>query len=276
MQISLSHEMLAVTIQEDSKTFYYLQNLVEKNFQKKIGRKNKTIVFKQNSEIVQRRYFLKLLSKIYFRKTQDTTNAHIIENAIDKSIKISLIKPNQLLQYVTINMEIEDNYAVVFSIGAHNTLLVSYLKNYFKDHLIRFRPKNNTITLYPNSELTVSLIEKLIEQKELLGCFVNFQYDLEKFSTYKKSLIGKKVKRNHHYALFSLLEEYFCILGCKVEDSFETIRSKYLKLVKKYHPDSYTLSNSDLHVNYVQKFQDIQYAYEMIKIHFKNEQIKIA
>lgn len=268
--------MLAVTIQEDSKTFYYLQNLADKNFQKKIGRKNKTIIFKQNSELVQRRYFLKLLSKIYFRKTQDITNANIIESAIDKSIKISLIKPNQLLQQVSINMIIEDNYAVVFSMGVHNTLLVSYLKNYFKDHLVRFRPKNNTITLYPNSAQTVKLIEKLILQKELLGCFVDFKYNFEEFLTYKKSLMGKNIRRSHHNALFSLLEEYFSVLGCKIEDSFETIRSNYLKLVKTYHPDSCVLSSNDLHVNYVKKFQDIQYAYEMIKIHYKNGQMKIA
>ena len=44
MQISVSNEMLAVTIQEDTNTFYFLQNLAEKNFQKKIGRKNKTII----------------------------------------------------------------------------------------------------------------------------------------------------------------------------------------------------------------------------------------
>ncbi|MBP6498127.1 MAG: J domain-containing protein, partial [Campylobacteraceae bacterium] len=79
-----------------------------------------------------------------------------------------------------------------------------------------------------------------------------------------------------HNALFSLLEEYFCILGCKMEDSFETIRSNYLKLVKKYHPDSYALNTHALHVNYVKKFQEIQYAYEMIKMHYKNEQVKIA
>ena len=64
MHLSLSHDMLAITIQEDSKTFYYLQNIADKNFQKKIGRKEKMIIFKEQDEVVQRRYFLKLISKI--------------------------------------------------------------------------------------------------------------------------------------------------------------------------------------------------------------------
>lgn len=273
MHITLSHEMLAITLQEDAKTFYFLQNLAEKNFQKKIGRKTKTIIFKEESELVQRRYFLKLVSKIYQKKTSDIAACDAIENALDKIIKISLLKSNQLLQHIDISMSIEDNYAVVFSMGTHHTLLASYLKNYFKDHLVRFRAKNHTITLYPNSVQTALLIEKLLLQKELLGCFVHFDYNEQDFLNYKLSLKGRKIKRNHHNALFSLLEDYFRILECKMEDSFETVRGNYLKLVKKYHPDNCGLQQADLHVRYLKKFQEIQYAYEIIKMHYKNEAV---
>ena len=46
MQISVSNEMLAVTIQEDTNTFYFLQNLAEKNFQKKLVEKIKPLFLK--------------------------------------------------------------------------------------------------------------------------------------------------------------------------------------------------------------------------------------
>ena len=276
MHLSLSHDMLAITIQEDSKTFYYLQNIADKNFQKKIGRKEKMIIFKEQDEVVQRRYFLKLISKIYLRKTGNTEQAHIIENAIDKSIKISLLKSNQVLQKMNINLSIEDNYAVIFNMGSHNTLFASYLKSYFKDHLVRILPKNGTITLYPNSDITVRLLEKLLDQKELFGCFVEFSYIQEDLLAYKKSFVAKRAKRSRHNALFSLLEEYFGILGCKVEDSFEIIRRNYLSLVKKYHPDSCGLYDGDLHVKYVAKFQEVQNAYEMLKMHFKHADVQIA
>lgn len=268
--------MLALTIQEDSKTFYYLQNLADKNFQKKIGRKDKMIIFKEHDELVQRRYFLKLISKIYLRKTGNVDQAQMIENTLDKSIKISLLKSNQLLQKMSIHLSIEDNYAVVFNLGSHNTLFASYLKSYFKDHLVRIRPKNGTITLYPNSDVTVRLLEKLLAQKELFGCFVEFTYCEDAFYAYRKSFVAKRAKRSRHHALFSLLEEYFGILGCRVEDSFEIIRRNYLALVKKYHPDSCGLYDGDLHVKYVTKFQEVQNAYEMLKMHFKHVDAKIA
>ena len=276
MHLSLSHDMLALTIQEDSKTFYFLQNIADKNFQKKIGRKDKMIIFKEQDELVQRRYFLKLISKIYLRKTGNVEQARIIENTIDKSIKISLLKSNQVLQKMSINLSIEDNYAVVFYMGSHNTLFASYLKSYFKDHLVRIRPKNGTITLYPNSDMTVRLLEKLLAQKELFGCFVEFSYSMDDFLAYKKSFISKRAKRSRHNALFSLLEEYFGVLGCKMEDSFDMIRSYYLTLVKKYHPDSCGLYDGDLHVKYVAKFQEVQNAYEMLKMHFRHADAKSA
>ncbi len=276
MHLSMTHDMLAITIQEDAKTFYYLQNIADKNFRKKIGRKEKMIIFKDADELVQRRYFLKLVSKIYLRKTGNDEQAKLIETSFDKSIKISLLKPNQLLQKMHINVSIEDNYVVVFNLGSHNSLFASYLKSYFKDHLVRIRPKNGTITLYPNSEQTIMLLDKLFAQKELFGCFVEFNYALESYQIYKRALMARKARRNRHNALFSLLEEYFGVLGCKIEDSFETIRRNYLSLVKKYHPDSCGLYDGDLHVKYVAKFQEVQNAYEMLRMHFKNVDVKIA
>jgi len=276
MHLSMTHDMLAITIQEDAKTFYYLQNIANKNFRKKIGRKEKMIIFEDADELVQRRYFLKLISKIYFRKTGNEMQAKRIEEALHKNIKISLLKSNQLLQKMHINICIEDNYAVIFNLGSHNTLFASYLKSYFKDHLVRIRPKNGTITLYPNSDQTIVLLDKLLAQKELFGCFVEFSYNIESYVTYKHALMAKKVRRSRYNALFSLLEEYFGVLGCRIEDSFETIRKRYLTLVKKYHPDSCGLSDSALHVKYIAKFQEVQTAYEMLRIHFKHSDIKVA
>jgi len=273
MQISFSSEMLAVTLEDDASTFYHLQNTIEKNFSKRIGRKDKTILFKQEDEEVQRRYFLKLIDKIYRRKNElfcEKTSIDI-KKALDKTIKITHLKSNQLQQQLKITMKIEDNYAVVFDIGSKNSVLVSYLRNYFKNHLIKYRLKNNTVTLYPHSNNTAKLLEKLLNQKELIGCYVDFSYDINDFLVYKKSLTKKMDRRKKFNALFSLLEEFYEVLECKADDSFETIRKNYLTLVKQYHPDTISHTNPSLASHYSDKFQTIQHAYEMIKVHFEHE-----
>jgi len=273
MQISFSHDILAVTLQDDAKTFYHIQNIIEKNFSKKIGRKNKTIVFKQEDENVQRRYFLKLINKIYKRKNEifDENTSAQINSAIDKNIKITHLKSNQLQQQLKINLKIEDNYAVVFNFKEKNSILISYLKNYFKDHLVKYKLRNNSLIVYPHSEVTSILLDKLLNQKEIIGCYVDFSYDINEFLTFKHSLTKKMERKQKFNALFSLLEEFYDVLNCKADDNFETIRKNYLKLVKQYHPDAISHKNPSLASHYSNKFQTIQHAYEMIKVHFEHE-----
>jgi len=273
MQISYSHEMIAITVQEDAKTFYFLQNLTEKNFTKKIGKKDKIIIFKQSDESVQRRYFLKLVSKIYKRKNKNSKKEELekIKNSTNKSIKLTLLKSNQILQNIDINMRIEDNYVAVFKFAINYSILVTYIKIYFKDHLVSYRTKTKTMTIYPNGEKTIFLLDQLLKKKELLGNYITFNYDLGEYSRYKKTLEKKKNIKRRLYALFSLLEEYYSVLGCSANDSFEEVRQKYLKLVKQYHPDRLDLENSSLVAQYTKKFHDIQYAYNIIKSHYSYE-----
>jgi len=273
MQISFSHDMLAVTLEDDAKTFYHIQNIIEKNFSKKIGRKNKTIIFKQENESVQRRYFLKLINKIYKRKNEifDENTAIQINDSIDKTIKITHLKSNQLQQQLKIDVKIEDNYAVIFNFKAKNSILVTYLKNYFKNHLVKYKLRNNTVTIYPHSEITSKLLEKLLNQKEIIGSYVDFSYDINEFLTYKNCLTKKIARKKKFNALFSLLEEFYDVLNCKADDNFETIRKNYLKLVKQYHPDTISHKNPSLTSHYSDKFQTIHHAYEMIKVHFEHE-----
>lgn len=273
MHISFSHDMIAVTIEDDAKTFYHIQNIIEKNFSKKIGRKNKTIVFKQENENVQRRYFLKLISKMYLKANINADGEIVkkIQDSLNKSIKITHLKSNQLQQQIKINIKIEDNYAIVFDLGSKNSILVSYLKNYFKDHLVKYKLRNNTVTVYPHSEITSKLLDKLINQKEIIGCYVDFLYNIDQLISYKNTLMKKLDRKMKFNALFTLLEEYYEVLDCKADDSFKTIRQNYLKLVKQYHPDAVSHKSPTLASHYSDKFQTIQHAYEMIKIHFEHE-----
>ncbi len=273
MQVSYSHDLIAISIQEDAKTFYFLQNLINKNFSKKIGKKAKTIIFKQDNEKVQRRYFLKLISKIYKRKNINVKKAELekIKNSYNKSIKLTLLKTNQILQNIKINMSIDDNYVVLFKFETNNSILITYIKNYFKNHLISYRNRSKIMTIYPNSSKTTELIDNLLVQKELLGSYIEFEYNQHQYEQYKVILNEKRKRKNRYFALFSLLEDYYNVLGCTKNDSFGVIRAKYLELVKQYHPDRLNSSNNYLATRCRKKFHDIQYAYEMIKTHYTYE-----
>ncbi|NOX14892.1 MAG: J domain-containing protein [Epsilonproteobacteria bacterium] len=71
------------------------------------------------------------------------------------------------------------------------------------------------------------------------------------------------------------MEDYYKVLDCSVNDSFEVIRQRYLFLAKQYHPDKLNLQSKSLTTEYSKKFQEIQYAYQMIKSHYLYEKKSI-
>lgn len=66
---------------------------------------------------------------------------------------------------------------------------------------------------------------------------------------------------------FTLREEYYSILECKINDSNEVIKINYRRLVKDYHPD--TIAGKDLPKPFIEfankRFNEIHTAYEYIK-----------
>ena len=72
-----------------------------------------------------------------------------------------------------------------------------------------------------------------------------------------------KVKTRHTEDI----NKYYAVLESSPNDSFETIKSSYRKLVREYHPD--TIASKGLPEEFTkfaeQKFREIQVAYEAIK-----------
>ncbi|MDD3344131.1 MAG: DnaJ domain-containing protein [Sulfurospirillaceae bacterium] len=74
-------------------------------------------------------------------------------------------------------------------------------------------------------------------------------------------LIRKKSKPTASKPLYlSPLAQCYTLLGASLGESLESIRKKYLRLAKQYHPDSHSLCKNIL------MFQKIQEAYETIKL----------
>lgn len=65
----------------------------------------------------------------------------------------------------------------------------------------------------------------------------------------------------------SVSNKYYAVLGCNPDDSDETIKKQYRKLVRDFHPD--TIASKGLPDDFIKfandKFREIQEAYEEIK-----------
>ena len=131
--------------------------------------------------------------------------------------------------------------------------------------------RSASLTLFPNSDLTCHRLDKLFDQREHMAWYVNFIYDVKAYDDFKESLLKRYERKRRFQALSGIMEEYFAALGCTPEDSYTKVRQQYLHLVKMYHPDRHVTSNKAVILQYREKFEKIQSAYEMIKNYFQED-----
>ncbi|NLC28202.1 MAG: DnaJ domain-containing protein [Campylobacteraceae bacterium] len=273
MQLFFTQEMCAISLTDQS-VYYRLQHIIDKHFPHRVGRKDKIIIFPKDEELHQRRYFLKLIAKLYEKSNtkQKPEDLKKLKESHSKILKFSQVQTGALLPHLHIKIRFENAHAIVFQLENNDRLLVSYFKNYFKDHLVQYRMRSHTLTLFPNSDLTCRRLEKLMASQKHMGWYIHFHYDISSFENFKKEFRLRFERKRRFKALHGILEEYFVALGCSAHDSFATVRHHYLELVKKYHPDKLQDKSSDLVVHYRQKFDNIQVAYEMVRTYYQEKE----
>ena len=269
MKIKQDKKSLNVTISNDSQIFYYFQALVDKNFKNKLGKKDKIVIFNDKSEWVQKRYFLKLLSRIYAKKTgKKRKKIWQIERAIDKTIKIRLIKEKQLQKIVHIDIDFDEKKGlVILKMDSKNRVVVRGVKNLFKNYQVFYNPSMESITIGDLDKEFLSIFEDFISIGEIFDNFLRYDYKIGIFFDIDEHIKSKKTKKRK--GLEIIMDEFYKLLNCDLNDPYEKIRKSYLSLAKKYHPDNIDSDNNIILKVYGKKFQKIQKAYETIKEYHK-------
>lgn len=267
--MKIKQGLKSLNIMTDNLQIYYsLQNLIEKNFKKSIGKKNKIIIFADDDELHQRKYLLKFIAKFYEQHNPKAKERFlkIIKNSYEKSLKLTLIKENELI--ANVNIKISFKQDILLKLESSNKLLVSYLLNYFSGTKADYIQAKNHIKITPKDKDFMQKFENLLQKKEHLNWNIEFSYNKIELENYKAAFLSPKKTRQFN-ALENLLEEYFEICGCKKGDSFSMVRQSYLTLAKIYHPDRHQSSSFKMQEYYRQKFEHLKLAYELIKSYFE-------
>ncbi|MGM0509029.1 MAG: J domain-containing protein [Fusobacteriota bacterium] len=80
-----------------------------------------------------------------------------------------------------------------------------------------------------------------------------------------KSDYGYRQQNNSFNNSSTSIDEYYSILGASPSDSMDTIKRKYKKLAKKYHPDLHGTKGQKQQSENEKKFKKINEAYNEIK-----------
>lgn len=271
--MKIKQSIKSLNIMTDNLEIYYsLQNLIEKNFKKSIGKKDKIIIFADDEELHQRKYLLKFIAKFYEKHNPKAKERFlkIIKNSLEKSIKLTLVKENELRHNVNIKISFKKD--IFLELASHNKLLVSYLLNYLSCASTNYIKAKNHIKITPKDINFMQKFENLLQKKEHLNWNIDFAYNKFELENYKAAFLNPKKSRQIN-ALENLLEEYYEVFGCKKGDSFSMIRQSYLTLAKIYHPDRHQSSSYKTQEYYRKKFDHLSLAYELIKSHFEQNSL---
>ncbi|TKX33144.1 adenylosuccinate lyase [Campylobacter aviculae] len=266
MQIVQTLETINVNT-DDISVFQYFKDLITKNFTKVIGRKNKIFSFFEESEIPQRRYFLKVLDQKYRKSTNES-----IENLKDahfKTFRLNFEQSNTLKPMLFIKTEFAANQ-ILLQLSSNEKLFATYAKNYFKDHHIEYDEMTNILMLKYKNESTLELFEAFADESDHLKYCVNFEVNRDEYKNFRQNINHKENSKWKFNALAKLFNNYFTILECTPQNDLSEIRQKYLMLVKLYHPDFYQ-GRSAIEKAYArEQFEKIQIAYDNLKALYKN------
>ncbi len=266
MQVVQTLETININT-DDISIFYYFKNLITKNFSKVIGRKNKIFSFFEESEIPQRKYFLKVLNKKYLKN--DNEGIKNIQDAHFKTIKLNFEQTNTLkpMLFIKVNFTAGN---ILMKFSSHEKIFISYMKNYFKNHKIEYNEENLILILEYKDAITLELFEAFADESEHLKYCVNFDIDKNEYKNFRENLHKKEGMKWKFNALAKLFSNYFNVLECTPQNDLSEIRQKYLIMVKLYHPDFYQ-GKSALEQAYCrEQFEKIQIAYDNLKALYRN------
>lgn len=260
----------SITIQtDDIEIFLELSKRIKKSFVKSIGNKDKIIIFYNENELAQRKYFFKLISNIYSKFSNENIDFLPTEH---KDIKLIYKKDNSLQSVLDIDVKFEQKI-IIFDLKNSDKLFNRYLIKQLDGMAHEFFEYQNIFRVDVESTNHIEILENLFSTKEHLKFIVNFNINKVKYEEFKKrvKILNSKNYVRRFSMLASLLEEHFKTLGCSVNDDFSTIKTSYLNLTKIYHPDKHVNAPNEIKKDYIDKFQKIGLAYEALKPYFKEQ-----
>lgn len=262
MQITQTPNVLAINT-DNSDTFSYFKQIINKNFSQNIGKKSKLMSFYVENENPQRRYFIKLINSIYKKQTQKCLEH--LSLAHFKTIKLAFNRTNELKPILNINLNFSDT-KIIFEFDTSEKIFITYLQNYFKNHSYKYYDRYFVLD-YKDSD-TFELFDKFCDENEHLHFILNFNIDDSEYLNFQNNIEQNLKKEKRARSGVLLVAHHFKTLELDTNVSFEVVRKKYLKLSKLYHPDFHQEKSKEVQDILRAKFEKINLAYEDLRYFF--------
>lgn len=241
----------------------YIKNYISKNFKFFIHLKDSILVFPKSEDRVKRQFFMSCLLNNLNKNRAEKINVDFNPN-VPFFVEFANSKEGSLVPKVIVKCHRD---SVFFRFSDETRRVVEFLRTTLFGMKIDVDYHEKVAKVKVKNIEEYGVIRKLLAKKIKFSDSLHLKFtyneeELIRLNSYAKN--GKK--RFFGDCFFDNQEDrYLAELNSKVGDSFESIRQKYLELVKIYHPDRVYGKDEDTIRRYTLKFRRIQDAFENLK-----------
>lgn len=254
MQILMGVHTTLIKINEPEVQTKNLFYFIQTSFKLLTQNEKQIIIDYQEQEYHKRVFLIKWLYAIQVKLTgQEIPKLkELLVTRIKKPIKIEF--KNILKKQINVNVEMMENSFLHVSLNLFDAYFMDELKSIVSKYVAYTQYDARTIIIdISTNDLKSNTKELLSNEKDLLYIFSDKNIIFEALEVLQAK---------------NRLDDYFILLDSSKKDSMQTIKKRYKKLRKQYHPDNVFYRKDDATQEYTEKFQLLQNAYTAVSEQF--------
>ena len=273
MNVSVNQKYLQIMVEDDNAFLHKAIAYAEKYFSKSY-RLSRTVLILDDGERFKKDYLINWAyhvclqedskcadSKSGDSKSQESSEMVDLEYLLDFTylpIRIKIVGKNSLVERVKIALRILNGKRVMLKMSKVNATARRYIANLFEEYYLGC--DRDEVYLDSTKPYFWESIINLVSFKVVHNVILDFDY--ESFHN-RGGLggLGESFLTVHEREL----RQSYMILESNPNDDFDTIKKRYLRLAKEYHPDNVFGQDSQVVESYNERFRSIQEAYEKIR-----------
>lgn len=241
----------------------YIKNYIQKNFKFFIHLKESILVFPKSEDKTKRHFFMSCLLN-NLNKTKNEKLSMDFNLDVPFFVEFANSKEGSLVPKVIVKCHRD---SVFFRFSDETKRVVEFLRKSFFGMKVDVDYFQKIAKVKVANKEEYSVLRKLLAKKVKFNDFlhIKFAYNEEELIRLNSHARSSK-KRFSAYSPDDIHEDnYFAELNARYGDSFDSIRQKYLELIKIYHPDRVYGKDEETVRRYTAKFRRVQNAFERIK-----------
>ena len=273
MRVALGLNEVLVHVDYESLNYKIIMQYVDKNFSNTLKFTSTVLIFNNEQEKYKKQFFLQWLYASYKKVNPDlmpSFKTNLLKR-MQHPIKIRIVNKKEIQSSFNISIKHLRDEQVACRLDVKNYLMINYLKLTFRKELLKKSKDGMAISLNLSSSTAKEKLANLLKRRKILNYSIAFVYD----ELWMNEFLHPGASESARYGIQVYRDDFvtssYELLKSSPVDTMDVIKKRYIKLVKKFHPDRiYSLDHSRV-AEFTEKFQMVQRAYEAIKKDKKNK-----